>query len=37
MVAMTTEEEGKWWPDDVGGQQRHSLVVGRSWTDGESA
>lgn len=37
VVAMTTEEEGKWWPDDVGGQQRHSLVVGRSWTDGESA
>ena len=34
VVAMTTAEE-KWWPEGHGGQQRHSLVVGRSWADGE--
>ena len=34
VVAMTTAEE-KWWPEGHGGQQRHSLVVGRSWADGK--
>ena len=34
VVAMTTAAE-KWWPEGHGGQQRYSLVVGRSWADGE--
>ena len=34
VVAMVTEEEGRWWPEGYGSQQRHSLVVGRSWAEG---
>lgn len=35
VVAITTEEEQRWWPEGQGGQQRHSLVIGRSWAEGE--
>lgn len=36
VVVIATEDEGQWWPKGQGGQQRHSLVIGRGWVDGES-
>ena len=37
VVVMTTEEEGRWWPEGQGASQRHSLVIGRSWAEGTHA